>query len=416
MDPEVKKALEALRAELGKNVEAMARLDAIEKAATAREADAKQIRAELEKVMKAHEERGKAITDMQQTMRVQRESADPVRERRRAIELFGMQMRQSFCDFRRVEIPERFRGERELLEAMRKQRATLQEGTGGGTYFIPTILETELIDTLEEVSEILGLVDFAAGMPTKGTIPTITTRPSLQPKRASSDTEMSQTDFGFSQVTFDTDEVYLFYPVDNWILELSPFNLGSRLMPLTREAFLDGLSKWVLLADATASYNNDTGIFKETTYVSSMPAGKTAFGDLENPHLVKLMKETLKRGRARGTWLMSLHVLGILEELNRTGKIPVITYGPADEIYCNRRPVIVEEDAPDEGDDAVATAVLGFGDLASWLVVLAGNGIQMASSTEYLFGKSQTCFRATAHVDVVRKPVNTFRLLKTAAA
>lgn len=416
MDPEIKKALDELREQLGKNAEGLARLDAIETAATAREASVTAIRTELDAVKAAHEEREKALTDMQQKLRVQREAADPAQERQRAVEMFGMQMRQLFCEHRRLELPTRFRGERDRVSEYLKQRATVEESTGAGTYFIPTILEADIVDTLEEVSDVLGRVDFAMGMPTKGTIPTLTTRPSLQPKRASSDTAMTQTDFGFSQMTWDTEECYLFFPVDNWVLELSPFGLGQRLIPLTREAFLDGLAKWVMLADGTSSYNSDTGIFNEATYVTAMASGHKAFGDLSNGDLIKLMAATLKRGRARGTWTMSLHVLGVMEEMNRTGKVPIITYGQGDEIYCKRRPVVIEESAPDEGDDAADTAMLGFGDLGAWFVVLAGSGIQMATSTEYLFGKNQTCYRATAHIDVVRKPVNTFRLLKTAAA
>jgi len=417
VNEELKKEFERLEAALGKNAEALKALDTLRAQATAREADVKEIREKMALIEKANEERGRAITDMQQRLRTERLDADPAGNRRRAVELFGMMGRQLFCRHANIAVPRRYAAEAAQVEAYRAQRATVEESTGGGAYFIPTMLEQDILDTLEEVSPILSLVDLAVGMPTKGTMPTLTSRPSLQPKRASSDTAMSQSDFGFSQMTWDTDEAYLFFPVDNWLLELSPFALGSRLIPLTREAFLDGLAKWVILADGTASYNSDTGILNETTYVSTMAAGKKAFGDVDNPSLVKALQAMLVRGRGpRCRWVMSLYVLGILEELNRTGKVPVISYGTGDEVYCKRRPVVIDENFPDEADDGAAKVVLGVGDLAAYLVVVAASGIQIASSTEYLFGKNQTCFRATGHIDVVRKPVNNFRLLKTAAA
>ena len=347
MNEELKKEFERLEAALGKNAEALKALDTLRAQATAREADVKEIREKMALIEKANEERGRAITDMQQRLRTERLDADPAGNRRRAVELFGMMGRQLFCRHANIAVPRRYAAEAAQVEAYRAQRATVEESTGGGAYFIPTMLEQDILDTLEEVSPILSLVDLAVGMPTKGTMPTLTSRPSLQPKRASS----------------------------------------------------------------------DTGILNETTYVSTMAAGKKAFGDVDNPSLVKALQAMLVRGRGpRCRWVMSLYVLGILEELNRTGKVPVISYGTGDEVYCKRRPVVIDENFPDEADDGAAKVVLGVGDLAAYLVVVAASGIQIASSTEYLFGKNQTCFRATGHIDVVRKPVNNFRLLKSAAA
>ena len=80
-----------------------------------------------------------------------------------------------------------------------------------------------------------------------------------------------------------------------------------------------------------------------------------------------------------------------------------------------QNPVVIDEGMPDLAESDAGKAVMGFGDLATWMVGLIG-GIQIAVSTEYLFGKNQTAFRGVLNMDIKRKPVATFMTIKTASA
>lgn len=410
-------SIKELREKAGKAIELSARLDGIAAAATQHDADVKALRESLAKVEEAMTKRESTITDLQREMRVATIGADPIRERAQAISMFGMMMRQSMVAVVGP-APERFKGEIELVQKYIEQRATLSETTAMGGYMIPTMLMNEIVDTLEQVSDILPRTDFLTGMPTKGAMPTLISRPSLQPKRATTDTAMAQTDFGFGQMDYDTEECYIYFSVDNNLIELSPFALGTLLLPLTRDAFIDGLANWLINADGSASYNSITGILAEATadYISTLPAGKTAFSDLTIADLRKLKNGNLKRGRGpTAAWLMSEDSLGQVEDMDRTGKKEVLTDDAQGNPLLWRRAVITEEGMPDEADSAANKAFVGFGDLRTFMVVLAGSGIAVETSKDYLFRTNQTAFRAKAHLDIVRKPVKTWRVLKTAA-
>jgi len=410
MDPEIRTALDELRAELGRNAEASARLDTIEQAAEERQNTIIELRTAVDEVRAAHEEREQQLEDMRQQMRTERLVLDPRAARREALTMLGMLGREMLADELRVPAPTRFAEE---ADRVREYRATLAETTGTG---IPTILSSEILDTLEEVSDILQHVDLQVGVPTKGSVTTWTGRPTLQAKRASTDTDMTESDPTLGSYTWDTEETYFFFPVDNWLLELSPLQLGTRIFEKMRDWYLSGLVNWFINADGTASYNSDTGLLNDTQNVYTLPAGKTAFGDVTKAHLTAGKAEVLKRGRARGRWLMHLTVLGVLEDLNRTGKSPVVTHDNNGNARVMWQGVSVEEDMPDLDASEVDTAFMGYGDMGAWLVAIAGNGIQIATSKEYFFKRNQTCFRAMGHIDVVRKPINTWALFKTAAA
>lgn len=413
---EIKKAIDDLREELGKNPDAQERLDAIEKAAGERDADAKKLREDIEKVREHVEEREREIKDLQQRARIVREAADPIRERHEATRMFGMMIRESLCRHVNVEIPARFRGEADEIRTYREARATLEAGAVTGSYLVPTITESDLIEAVEELSDLMGRVDFLPGLPGNVTIPVLTTRPTLQSERATVDTKATQTDPAFSRVQLTPAEAYLYFPIDNRLMQMSAVTLGPLALRLCQDGIIEGMAKWVVLADGTSGYNSLTGIVEEATYVTTMPAGKVAFGDLANAHLNSALAAMLKRGRGPNcVWLMSLFVLGILEDLNRSGKIKVIKEKDNGDVLCKRRPVVIDEDMPDESDDGADKVVLGVGDLGSYIVGLVG-GIMTAASSDYLFGENQTAFRAVVNMDIKRKPVNTFRVLKTAAA
>ena len=91
----------------------------------------------------------------------------------------------------------------------------------------------------------------------------------------------------------------------------------------------------------------------------------------------------------------------------------VITYAQDGTARALQNPIVIDEGMPDAADSGAAKGFLGFGDLATYLVGMVG-GIQIASSTDYLFGKNQTAFRGVVNMDIQRKPAATLIHLKTA--
>jgi len=362
-------------------------------------------------------EREQVIVELQRRNR-QRIDEDPVASHREAVIMLGMIGRRIMCAYKRTELPTEFREESKRLDdylSRRAERATLDIQTTSGGYFMPTVLQLDMIDQLEQISELIAGTDFVTGMPTKGTIPVLTGRPTLQPKRASSDTDMTQSDFAFSEMDFATNEAYIFFPVDNWLMQLSPFALGSFLLPRTRDAYLQGMADWLLNADGTSSYNSVTGILNESTaaYITTM--GGATFADLSNADLRKAMRNCLKRGRVNGSFIGSGYVIDVLDEIDRSGKTPILRELAGGGFSVKGKPFVEEEGMPDEADSAADTAFLAFGDLKTYSVIMAGQGIEMAMSSEVLFKRNQTAIRAMAQFHMERKPVNTFQLVKTKA-
>lgn len=417
MDPEIKKALETLRGEIGKNVEAVKRIDAIEEAARKGTETVTALRAEIDKIKADVVARENEIKDLQQKARIERAAADPIKEKNDALRMLGMIGRMLIAREKKVEVPAAFKDEADVVRDYMAKRASLAAGAVTGSYLVPSITEAMIIDTLEEISDILSRVDFIPGLPAAGTItiPTLATRPSLQYARATVDTKMTQSDAAFSYMTVSPAEAYIIFGVDNKLIEMSAIALGQFLINLLRDSVIEGIVNTLLNGDGTSSYNSVTGILAEATYVTNLPAGKKSFADLAKTDLSKVKNATLKRGRARGVFLMSEDILGVIEDIDRLGKVPLITYAQDGTARVLQKPVVIDEGMPDLADDAVSTGFVGFGDLSVYLVGLVG-GIQIASSTDARFEYNQTAFRGLVNMDIKRKPVNTFRLLKTAAA
>ena len=418
MDAELKRELDALKGELGKNVEALARVDKIETAALQRDADTKKLREELDAVKASHVEREKAIQDLQRQGRAQAIQRDHNAIVIEATENLGMIVREMLCKRLGCELPSAFVGEPKLVRE-RIQRATLAADAVTGSYLVPTITEAQLIDTLEEVSDLLSLVEFMPGLPAAGTIyiPTLTGRPTLQPARASSDTAMTQSDPAFGLMEMSPKESYFWFPVDNRLIQMSAINLGNLVSGLMRDWVVGGICNWLLNADGTANYNFFTGILNESSadYISALPSGKKAFSDLTAQDMRKIKGATLKRGRAKGVWLCSLDVQGLMEDFDRTGKLPFVKEMPDGSMKALQNPIVNDEGMPDIADSAENKTFLGYGDLATFIVGLVG-GIQLATSADYRFGNNQTSYRALLNMAIKRKPVNTLRIMKTAAA
>jgi HK97 family phage major capsid protein len=416
MNEEIKALLDGLKAEVQRIGGGLARLDAVERklaegalSETAAKAELERCRAEIGEIKAEH-------TRIVRDSRLVQARREGVVEREHGLVVMGAICRQLMAERQRVDIPARFKGEAQIVREY-IERATLEAGATTGSYAIPTIMSQEIIDTLEEVSDLVARTDFQPDLPGNVDFPTIAGRPTLQHARASVDTAMTASDPTFGQLQVRPDEGYCYFGVDNRLIQMSPLALGQVFLNLTREGVVGGLATDLLSGDGTSTYNGITGILNESTaaYVYTMPSGKTAFSDLTATYLRAAMAKALKRGRANGVWVLSLDVLGVIEDLDRTGKVPVVSYSPTGETLVFRRPVVIDEGMPDSADSAAAKAFFGFGDLRTYMVGLVG-GIQIATSEHVRFDKNQTAFRGTVNFDIKRKPVATFITGKTAAS
>lgn len=423
MDPELKKALEALRSEVGaKNVDALARIEAIEKAAQTGTESTKALRAELDVVKQTVAEREQVLRELRENARVIAMRRDPIQERHEALEMLGMIVRSELARAQNIEMPAAYRREVELVRAYREQviaRSTITPMSTTGSYLVPTVTDGQIQSAIEDVSELLGLVDFQPGLPPGGTFnfTFLSTRPSMQEKRSSSDTAMTASDPVFAQMAVSPAEMYVFFPVDNKMFQMSAASLGGFFEGLCRDAIIDKLAYWALRADGTSTYNSITGLLNETNaaYIASLTAGHTSMGKLDATDLFKVKGKCLKRGRGpKGRWLMDLEVQGIIEGIDRTGKTPLVTYGQDGSARLLQNPLVNDEYMPDTTEDGASKPCLLYGDLATLMVGMVG-GIQVASDSSVRFDKNQTCFRGTVIADIKRKPVASLILGKTAA-
>lgn len=423
MDPELKAALDELRAKIGKNVDALARVDQIAQLAQTTGADLKVLRGEVEQVRKFVEERDKQIRALQEQARTEAMRRDPIRDRTEALTMLGMIVRSELCRAQGMPLPVGFSHETDLVRGYREQclsRATLTPGSTTGSYLVPTLVDSGIQSGVEEVSEFLGLCDWMPGLPAAGTFnfTFLATRPTMQAKRASVDTAMTASDPVFSQMAVTPYETYIFFGVDNKLFLQSAVALGGYFDALCRDSMVDKLAYWALRADGTSTYNSITGLLNETTaaYLYQLGAGKTGFADLTDANLTAIKAKCLKRGRGpRGRWLCDLEVQGVIENLDRTGKVPVITYAQDGTARCKQNPIVNDEYMPGLDESAASTGFLLYGDLATLLIAMVG-GIEIKSDQSVRFDKNQTAFRATTVMDIKRKPVATLILGKTAAA
>jgi HK97 family phage major capsid protein len=422
MDPELKKVLDELKAEVGKHVDVAARIDKIEATVGTSAEEVKTARAEIETLRATVAERDQALKDLREQGRQQAMQRDPIARRDEARAMLGMIVRQEIARANRTELPSQFREETELVRAWHNQvlaRTTVTPMDTTGSYMVPTVTDRGIQSAVEEISPFLGMTDFVPGLPSGGTFnfTFLSTRPVMQKKRSSSDTAMTASDPVFAQLQLSPAETYIYFPVDNKLFLMAAPALGGYFEGLCNEGMVDKLAYWALLGDATDEYNSVRGALKEDTsdYIVTLPNGKTAFADVTNSDLNKAKANTYRRGRGpRARWVMSLDIQGVIEDLDRTGKVPVLREQPDGTYRCKGAPVVIEEHMPGTDDSAVATGFALYGDMATTMVGMVG-GIQIASDSSVRFDKNQTAFRATTIVDIKRKPVKTMTLLKTSA-
>jgi HK97 family phage major capsid protein len=424
MNEEIKKELDALKGMLGKNVDVAARIEALEAklAGFAGADDVKAVRAEIETMKQTIAEREATIRKLQEEGRVQAVRQDPIVQRRDALSMLGMMVRQQMSRYMRVELPEAFRGETELVRRYHEQvltRATLTPMSTTGSYLVPSVTDRSIMDGVEEVSDLMSQIEMVTGLPNAGTysFTFLTSRPVMQPARATTDTAMTASDPVFGQLQLTPKETYIYFPVDNKLFLMSAVALGGYFEGLCRDGMIDKLSYWLLRANGAAAYNSLTGILAESTaaYVYSLANGKTAFADLAAADLNKIKAKCLKRGRGpRGRWMMDLEVLGLIEDMDRTGKSPVLRERDDGSYTVKQNPVITEEYMPGLDESAAGTGFLVYGDLATMLMAMVG-GLEIQSDSSRHFDTDQTAFRAKTVMAFARKPVATMITVKTAA-
>ncbi len=439
---EIKKALEELRASLTKYDQLAARIDQIAKDVETGKTTVVAARTEIDAIKASTVEREKAILELQRTGRVQREELMPAARKEEALIMLGMVGRRILARKIGTEIPAQYKDEAARVDAFEADiaaRATLAFNSTPGSYLVPTVLETAIIDAMPAVSPLVGNMDYVPNLPLAGTInlPVLTGRPILQPARASSDTKMTQSDPAFDRVTLTPREASIFFPIDNNFLIMSPLALGQILINLINQALIQGMAAWSIYADGTTNFNFIKGMMAETNpdYLYTLPAGKTAYTDLTKSDLTAMKQKLFWQFWQSGKWLMNLDTLGVVEDMNRLGLVPVMNQNQdrilqnefmLDGLMPNRSGVI------DMGSTSAATnpvtvaptigypmgpgkGFMGFGDPKTFLLGVAG-GVRIASSSDYLFGNNQTAFRAVMLMDMARKPVKSFVVAQTAAA
>lgn len=420
MNEEILRELKALRDDFGKSQAAIAKIATLETLLTQRGEEVTKAMKDIE-VLRGELQKSKdEMTKVVREARLEVARKEGVVDREHALTVLGGVARQIISRKCGMEIPPRFEAEQKIVRDFMAQRATLEAGATTGSYLVPTITATEIISGLEEVSELISMTDFRPDLPGNIDLPHLTQRPTLQHARATVDANMTKSDPAFGRVQMLPAEGYIYFGVDNRLLEMSSIALGSLMFELVREGITEGLANDLLNGDGTSTYNSITGLLNETNadYVVTMANGKKSFTDITAQVLISAMSGCLKRARARGSFLMSEDTLGILGELNREGKVPVVTYSPDGTPLVFRRPVIIDEGMPDIGlptADQAGKAFIGFGDLKTFAVGLV-NGIKLASSTDALFAANQTAFRGTINFDIKRKAAKTYKIIKTAAA
>lgn len=417
MNEQELKALREMLAEMkgnvGRAVEVLPKIEALEKKLTERDTDAKTMRDGIEALKADLKARADEIAECRRQQQV-RIDQDPARSKRQALIVLGAQLRQSLARAIGSEIPGRFSDERAVIEDYAKQRATLQAGSSPGSLMIPTMLEADFNTAMEDPSTIAGQTDYRPNLPGNIDVTVLTGRFALKGKRSSVDNELEKQEPAFTQLSIAPEEMSIFVPVDNRLLEMEAIGLASQMMPLLMDSFVDGIGYWALRADGTAAFNSLTGVLNNGTYKVAMPAGKKSFRDLSRDDLLRVKVSTLQRIQNRGKFYLGAETLASIGDLDRQGKVALVTQMNGKTLVDGNE-VVVDQYMPVGSESAADKPLLAFGDMAAMVVGLKA-GVQVDASREYYFGKNQTCFRLIAYGDIKRKPANLLTVLRTAAA
>jgi len=162
MDPELKKVLDELKAEVGKHVDVAARIDKIEATVGTSAEEVKTARAEIETLRATVAERDQALKDLREQGRQQAMQRDPIARRDEARAMLGMIVRQELARANRTELPSQFREETELVRAWHNQvlaRDTVTPMDTSGSYMVPTVTDRgELERAMERPRDYANLV------------------------------------------------------------------------------------------------------------------------------------------------------------------------------------------------------------------------------------------------------------------
>jgi HK97 family phage major capsid protein len=402
---EALKKLKELREELGgKNTAIDAAIAKIEERIKTREAEAGEVKKALDKIREDFVALEKEHKDLMQSARTEALRREGFQDKEHALIVTGSMVRQLF----NAQAPEDARvkvvdWEKRLLEQWKKDRATLLEsGAVTGSYTVPTVFDVNIIDTLEQIMEISARADITMNLPGNVIIPTITGRPTFNHKRAAKSAAISKDAPAFGQVSMTPQEGTICFDVDNQLMVMSALDLGRLFVQLMQDSMMGALSVDLLMGDGTDTYNGITGILNVTDAEDVYAIGTEAPGGTTYQDIYEIEAKPLARCAARGVWLSSRSVFGVLAGINTTGKAPLLRFEGG-------KRYILEHDwveALDMLTVAQATgktkSFLAFGDLQSYKIGLQG-GPRVSVSGHQRHEYNQTQFLLVCYYDIKRK-------------
>ena len=411
--PELRAALTEMASVIGDNVEGQKRFTEITTMLTTTDATVKVVRSEIQKVTDEFTAFRKQVEDEKKAQREQRIAETGIRTADKAFETLGIIVRQQLIQKgRHQEVagfdPKKFENERAIYDGY-MQRATLQAGATPGSILIPTVTEAMLFDAIEEISEFVNETDFKTGLVSNLILPGRTGRPHLQPMPASVDTERTRQSMNFGSITFTPKEVGFLFPVDNKLLLMSAVDLGRVVYSTMMETAVNDLGYWAMWADGTAAYAGITGVMKSATpqqYV--LPAGGVSMANIADTDLQSGKAQTFLRSQNSGKWVYGSYMDSVVTNLNRLGKVPLYTYDNGGQRKLLGNEVMIDPnmtvqkplaDMPEVPADGPDQGFAMFGNMKGLFVGLAGN-VQLAASSDYLFGQNQTAFRLVMYLDI----------------
>lgn len=394
-----------LRAELGgKNAAIDAAIAKIEERIKTREAEAGEVKKALDKIREDFNGLQEEHKSLMQSARTEVLKREGFQDSEHALIVTGAMVRQLFnADApieRRVVVID---AEKRILDQWKKNRATLLEsGAVTGSYTVPTVFDVNLIDTLEQISEIAALADITMNLPGNVLIPTITGRPTFNHKRAAKSSAVDKSAPAFGQVSMTPQEGTICFDVDNQLMEMSALDLGRLFVQLMQQSMMGALTVDLLKGDGTDSYNGITGILNVTDDDDVYAIGSQAPGGITYQDLYEIESKPLARCAASGVWMSSRSVFGVLAGLVTTGKAPVLRF-EGGKRYILEHPWVEALDMNTVKNATGATKpFLAFGDPKTYKVGLKG-GPKVSVSGHQRHEYNQTQFLLVVYYDIKRK-------------
>lgn len=202
---------------------------------------------------------------------------------------------------------------------------------------------------------------------------------------------------GDSDLVFDDDQVLKTYKgggISSWSTELDE-DEAIEMLPILTQLYGEGFAQWEdevgFIADGSGSYKTQTGMLLAAGNTYTMASTMTSFKDLTADDLSKarLMASTSSRRGAR--WFMHPTIVGIVERL-KDDQGQYLYRAPGDAGRPGTLwgdPVVEVEGMPNDGDDAVDTPFITYGNPVHALFGQR-RGVTVTYSTDAILHNSGT--------------------------